>query len=127
MLVPVEVLDGGSGNDRLIAGDRDTLVGGAGDDEFFVNGGTKNTLIGGSGADLFWLVNNSISQNSTIADFQLGVDRIGISRWGVSFNSLSFNQIGSDTVMSLNRQNLVTFEGIQAARLNINNFTFVEF
>jgi hypothetical protein len=45
------LLDGGSGNDRLYAGDGDTANGGAGND-FLSGSATESNLIGGTGADI---------------------------------------------------------------------------
>lgn len=99
------LLDGNQGDDILIAGSNDKLVGGEGDDLLNIRQGDNNLLYGGSGADRFQIVNGLlpdaieveysedsekflleglsfpelVDTRNTIADFELGVDKIRIS------------------------------------------------
>ncbi|MCE3290061.1 MAG: Serralysin, partial [Caulobacter sp.] len=64
-------LEGGAGADKLFGGDGDdVLIGGAGQD----------TLTGGAGADIFVLATGDGA--NTIADFQVGVDKVDVSAFG---------------------------------------------
>ena len=95
------LLDGGAGNDELLGARDGELVGGDGDDILRMVNGGNNLLYGNSGADQFWIANgrtpNTVTETrqltdlglpnledtrNTIADFELGTDKIGIS--GVS-------------------------------------------
>ena len=92
------LLDGGQGNDELLGAKNGQLVGGSGDDLLRIVNGGNNLLYGNGGADRFWLVNgripdtvtetrqltdfglpNLLDTRNTIADFELGIDRIGIA------------------------------------------------
>ncbi|RCJ19655.1 hypothetical protein A6770_05800 [Nostoc minutum NIES-26] len=97
------LLDGGDGNDCLLAGTKDQLVGGDGDDKLIIVSGGKNVLYGNDGADQFWIANGRIPKTvadprqitdqqfpfpdllplrdtqNIIADFELGVDKIYIN------------------------------------------------
>ncbi|MBE9048757.1 hypothetical protein IQ255_31025 [Pleurocapsales cyanobacterium LEGE 10410] len=79
-------LVGGIGDDSLDGGrDRDTLIGGAGDDsldggrdkDLLIGGIGDDLLTGGAGRDVFVL--SPGEGEDTIADFELGRDRLGLS------------------------------------------------
>jgi len=72
-----ERLDGGAGNDLLVAGINDTLSGGAGDD--ILVGAAGAQLTGGAGADRF--VMEETATVSRILDFARGVDIIDLSSY----------------------------------------------
>ena len=75
-----DLLSGGAGNDSLVGGkDNDTLLGGDGDDR--LNGRTGDDLLqGGAGTDRF--VFFTAAGNDTIADFEIGTDRIVLKAFG---------------------------------------------
>lgn len=96
---------GSAGNDRLLAGNSDQLVGGKGDDLLRISEGSNNLLYGGSGSDRFEIANGQlpdavefqypeeiqsflpddfsfpdlVDTGNRIGDFELGVDKIQIS------------------------------------------------
>jgi len=72
-----DTMHGGGGNDVLVAGKgNDLLNGGTGDDKLIAGLG-HDYLTGGDGADHF--IFGSGSKNSTVQDFQHGVDKIDLS------------------------------------------------
>ncbi|MBE9181522.1 alkaline phosphatase [Oculatella sp. LEGE 06141] len=120
---------GRDGNDTLIGGINDLLVGDNGDDALFAgNGG--NTLTGGEGNDQFWLAYGSLPNSATfITDFQAGEDVIGFA--GLSdvsgFEDLTLVQSGSDTrIIASGQPNLAiaVLEGVQAGTLDSSSFAF---
>ncbi|MDY7020727.1 MAG: Ig-like domain-containing protein, partial [Cyanobacteriota bacterium] len=124
-----DILSGNEDQDRLCGGeDNDTLYGGLGDDELageegddWLFGDEGDDLIsGGTGADRF--VQFSDSGTDTIRDFQLGIDLIALGG-GLSFNDLSVSQDGTSTIVSLDSQQLLILENVQATTLNEDSFT----
>jgi mannose-6-phosphate isomerase-like protein (cupin superfamily) len=151
---------GGDGNDTLLAGKNDKLVGGEGNDGLYIVGGGNNVLFGGTGSDQFWLANNVLPdtvpeprQNikvgppfqplppledtrNTIADFELGVDKIGIK--GISgiesFEDLkllpAFGDIQSTSIVAVVKGveaeiSLGNVLGVTYTQLSANDFVFV--
>jgi len=89
---------GGKGNDVVRGGKNDDLIlGSLGDDSLFGNPGNdtliggqgNDSLIGGIGNDLFVL--GPATGVDTIADFQVGQDRLGLSG-GLRFEQLAIAQ-----------------------------------
>jgi quercetin dioxygenase-like cupin family protein len=157
-------LNGGNGNDTLIAGSDGELNGGDGDDTLIIRQGGNNLLSGGAGADRFWIANGELpnavrveySKNvtsllpegislpaladtkNTIADFELGIDRIyirGIQDIGSSFDDLellpSFGTLDSTDIIAKFAQegvkkeiSLATVSGIYFNELSAQNFIF---
>ncbi|NIL98860.1 MAG: calcium-binding protein, partial [Planctomycetales bacterium] len=78
-----DTLTGGTGND-LLWGDagNDTLVGGDGDD-ILMDGEGVDWLTGGDGADVFVFKSDGVAD--TVADFDLGTDRLDLSGWGMIY------------------------------------------
>ncbi|MEM9031823.1 MAG: calcium-binding protein, partial [Pseudomonadota bacterium] len=78
------LLDGGAGDDMLVGSDqgRDTLSGGAGDD-LLIAGAAGAYLTGGGGADLF--VIHPDANETTISDFESGVDILDLSRFSMLY------------------------------------------
>lgn len=107
---------GSEGNDLLLAGSKEQLIGGEGDDTLEIVTGGDNLLYGGSGADQFWIVNGRLPDTvpetrqltvlpsplppipvpsledtrNIIMDFELGIDQIQIR--GIS-NISSFGDL----------------------------------
>lgn len=70
------IINGGAGNDTLIAGDFTSTINGGDGDDRLVGGGLKSQLFGGAGSDLFSLENNSFAMDATKNDYVA---------WGDSF------------------------------------------
>jgi 2',3'-cyclic-nucleotide 2'-phosphodiesterase (5'-nucleotidase family) len=114
-------ISGGLGNDTFIIGSAaNRALGGAGDDKFYVLGGTAtNHLNGGAGADQFWLVSeigDRPAAKQYVMDFQAGADKVGLQ--GVAFSSLSFSQVGADTLLKVAGVEVGHFTNLSAASLN---------
>ena len=102
-------LEGGAGNDRLFGGDGDdVLIGGAGQD----------TLTGGLGADVFVLAPGDGATN-TIADFEVGLDRIDVSAYG-GYSSIIQMAAGAKVIFADGAS--VTLTGVQASSLSMADF-----
>ncbi|MEL7036852.1 MAG: Ig-like domain-containing protein, partial [Cyanobacteria bacterium J06592_8] len=124
-----DILSGNEDQDKLCGGeDNDTLYGGEGDDELageegddWLFGDQGDDLIsGGTGADRF--VQFSDSGTDTIRDFQLGIDLIALGG-GLSFSDLTLSQDGTSTIVSLDSQQLLILEDVQATTLSEDSFT----
>jgi len=119
-------IEAGTGDDLLILGRGDRLVGGDGNDSFFAGIGGDNEIDGGAGADRFWIATAQTSETAnTINDFEVGIDVIGIAGLGITFDRLSLTQVESDTAIALGAQELATVSGINSNSLSENDFAFV--
>ncbi len=115
----------GSGDDTLILGMSDRVVGGAGDDKFFAMGGGDNIITGGEGADQFWIATAEIpSSANIITDFTSGEDVLGIAGLGIGFDGLSISQEDDSTLIAANGSDLAILQGIGADSLITDNFAF---
>jgi alkaline phosphatase len=120
---------GRDGNDILIGGINDLLVGDNGDDALFAGDG-GNTLTGGEGSDQFWIAYGGLPNSANIiTDFQLGEDVLGLA--GVSgvseFGDLTLVQSGGDArVLTPTLPNLAItiVQGVQASTLDSGDFAF---
>ncbi len=83
------ILTGDEEGDTLTGSDAGDLIGGGGGDDILsggagadilMEGAGEDVLYGGAGADIFVL--EADGETDTIADFQLGIDRIDLSAWG---------------------------------------------
>jgi len=78
----------GSGDDILLVGSQNSIVGGLGNDQMFVVGNGGNTLTGGAGVDQFWVVNGEVPPTpnlNVITDYSLlEGDVIGIGLGGIT-------------------------------------------
>lgn len=147
-------LDGGAGNDELLGGRDGELVGGSGDDILRIVSGGNNLLYGNSGADQFWLANGTLPDTvtetrqltdlglpsledtrNTIADFELGEDKIGIGGIaGVSdFDDLkllpAFGDIRSTSIVAVvdgieGEVSLGNLAGVLFNELTADDFVF---
>ncbi|MGK7905468.1 MAG: Ig-like domain-containing protein [Hormoscilla sp.] len=117
--------DGTPGNDNLIGtvGD-DLLSGGSGNDT--LRGGLGNdTLNGGAGSDIFVISN--ISGTDTIADFQVGSDRIGFTE-GLRPRDITLEEtFGNDTLIRIasSFQVVAIVQNVTASDL-LMSFVFVQ-
>lgn len=109
-------MHGGLGDDRLFggAGD-DRLTGGVGDD----------VLSGGGGRDVF-VFRGSVFGADVITDFQNGVDLIDLSGSAAagSFDDLAIIRRGSDAVITLSDEAVITLSGLSPAALDASDFLF---
>jgi Ca2+-binding RTX toxin-like protein len=98
------------------------LVGGDGNDKFFVGTGGGNLISGGAGVDQFWIANGDTpAAANTILDFQVGTDVIGIQGIGATAANVVLAQVGADTTIGYAGQTLATLKGIQASSLTPSN------
>lgn len=105
----------GSGDDTLILGMSDRIVGGEGADNFFVTSGGDNVITGGAGADSFWIATAEIPDAANIiTDFTLGEDVLGIAGLGIGFEELSITQQQNNTLIAGNSSDLAILQGISA-------------
>jgi len=151
------VINAGSGDDRVgVVGDSNTLNGEVGADilaavgasnflragsgnDFLKADGGNNTLNGGEGRDIFGLPdivrqsNNSIQGQSTIQDFEKGVDKLGLPTLAtfngtsssfrvVNFNELTVANQGQNTAISYQGTVLAILEGIQSNEISATDF-----
>ncbi len=119
------ILDGGIGNDTIVAVSGDDLIfGGDGVDNIAGNGG-DDTISGGAGADNF--IYRSLGfGDDVITDFQNGADLfrfIGIA--GASFSGVTVNTIGANVVVefSFDPGTLTILNA--AGQINTADFIFV--
>ena len=116
---------GSSGNDTLILGMSDRIIGGDGNDKFFTTYGGDNTLTGGAGADQFWIATAEIPEAANIiTDFTSGDDVLGIAGLGIGFEDLSITQQNGNTLISTGGAELAVLQGISADSLVADNFAF---
>ena len=115
-----DVLNGGTGNEDLIGGDGDDMIDG---------GRGNNFVIGGAGIDTF-IVSARGSHNTTITDFEDGLEVIDLSGTGISsFDQLVpfMSQQGTDvrlqTIWAFNSERL-TISDILLADLTASDFVF---
>ena len=117
---------GGSGSDTLILGAGDRLVGGEGEDRFFVTSGGDNTITGGKGTDQFWIATAQIPEAvNTITDFNFDEDVLGVAGLGISFNELNITQNDNNTLLAIEDNELVILSGISTESLSADNFVFI--
>ena len=115
----------GSGDDTLILGEGDRLVGADGADRFFVTNGGNNTMTGGEGADQFWVATAEIPEAAnTITDFTIGEDVIGIAGLGIGYDNISITSEGNDALISANNSDLGIIQNIDANSLSESDFAF---
>lgn len=99
---------GDGGDDTVILGTGDHVVGAEGADRFFATAGGDNTITGGAGADQFWIANAELPASANvITDFTNGEDVIGIAGLGIGFDDLSISQDGDDALVGNNSHSLI--------------------
>ncbi|WP_226551409.1 calcium-binding protein [Celeribacter naphthalenivorans] len=128
-----DYLYGGDGNDTLYGeNDHDTLLGDAGDDALYGGAGNDrlsggagiNLLEGGIGADSF--VFDDLSGQSTISDFELGLDDVEFAR-GVVESDLSFssNDQGDLVISVAGGEGALILSGVSLSEAGDLDFVFV--
>ena len=116
----------GTGDDTVILGSGDTVVGGDGDDRFFAQTGGENTITGGEGVDQFWIAAGETAEAaSTITDFMAGTDVIGIAGFEADFEQLEIGQQQGRAAIVFNGSDLAYLDGIEANSLTSADFAFV--
>ncbi len=119
---------GRDGDDLILGGANDMIVGGAGDDVLFAGEG-GNTLTGGAGADQFWVAYGGIpGAGNIITDFTIGTDMIGFGGIsGVSsFADVDLVQSGADTriLSPAGGLAIAVLQNVLAANLSASSFAF---
>ncbi|MBW4972845.1 choice-of-anchor L domain-containing protein [Roseovarius mucosus] len=131
---------GGDGNDFLAGGGRnDTIDGGAGNDT--INAGAGNDVItGGTGADQFVFSAFFDGEADVITDFEDGLDSFFIRRFDPDTGVENINNGGNGLAGFVTAMNIVDVtggaqmtvngntilvEGITAAQLTVDDFTFL--
>ena len=141
-------LDGGTGNDALVATvaagsvGRSILHGGGGDDQLVVIGGSgndldggtgKDTLAGGSGDDAFFggtgadaFVFGPPTGHDTVLDFESGRDRIDLTAFASAdihgFSDLTIDTVNGDSIIRFDPNNDITVKSVAA--LKASDFWF---
>ncbi|MCU0547436.1 MAG: hypothetical protein MUE44_35620 [Oscillatoriaceae cyanobacterium Prado104] len=114
-----DYLCGSQGKDTLYGGsENDTLIGENGKDWLF-GGAGSDLLAGGNGSDCFVLQLNS--STDTIADFQVGTDRLVLAG-GLTFQQLRITQGNGGALISANSQVLAVLNGVNASQITGRNF-----
>lgn len=115
----------GSGDDTLILGSGDRLVGAEGEDRFFATSGGDNTITGGEAADQFWIASAEVPDAANIiTDFTIGEDLLGIGGLGVGFEEIDITAMENKTLISTNDSDLAILQGIDANSLSADHFAF---
>lgn len=115
----------GSGDDTLILGTGDRLVGAEGDDVFFTTSGGENTITGGKGADQFWIASAEIPDAvNIITDFTIDEDVLGIAGLGIGFEDINITRVENNALISINNSDIATLQGVDANDLGADDFTF---
>ncbi len=115
----------GSGDDTLILGTKDRLVGGEGSDRFFATSGGDNKITGGEGADQFWIAIAEIPEGANIiTDFTSDEDVLGIAGLNIGFEDLSITETEGDALISVNNSDLAILQEVNPANLSADDFVF---
>ncbi|WP_199247748.1 hypothetical protein [[Phormidium] sp. ETS-05] len=122
-----DVMLAGTGSDRLYGGaGNDKLFGEQGDDYLFGDGGV-DTLTGGLGRDAFAIGNGmggmTLEMADVITDFVIGEDVIDLIP-ALVFGDLSMVQNGADAVIqnAVTSEFLARLQGVDAVSLSQVNF-----
>ena len=119
----------GDGDDILLAGSNNRLVGDAGEDKFFVGMEDNNLITGGSDADQFWLVTDETNLPATpniITDFNsVEADVIGLANANLGFNSLDLIADGDNTIVRALGTDLAVLIGVAIAQISEADFVFL--
>lgn len=140
-------LYGGTGNNHLVAGTRDRLFGGEGDDRLNAVAGTHNRLYGGAGNDYllvgekednllmgnegedqFWVQNLTGNYAlNRITDFTVGEDTIGFAGFDeIRYSDLVLRGDGLNTMIQVEGKNILELKGVNDINLSEEDFLFAE-
>ncbi len=138
-VAPGAIGDTGDGNvfveavetDRLISienvigsNDGDTITGNSGANTLTGLEG-DDILTGGQGNDTFVFLSSDSSDNDTVTDFQNGRDLLDVSGFGfLDIGDVDVQQVGADTVLSLDANNTVTLNNVNANLIDDQDFIF---
>ena len=116
---------GDGGDDTVILGSGDRIVGAEGADRFFTLNGGGNTITGGEDADQFWIAGAELPESANnITDFELGVDVIGVAGLSIGFNDLNISNSDGNALIGTEEGDLAVLEGIDVSSLTANDFIF---
>lgn len=119
----------GGGDDILLAGSNNRLVGDAGEDKFFVGMGEDNLITGGMDADQFWLVSDESNLPVTpniVTDFSSAEgDVMGLANTSLDFNSLNLVSEGDNTIVRALDTDLAVLNGVGVAQISESDFVFL--
>lgn len=119
----------GDGDDILLAGSNNRLVGDSGEDKFFVGMGENNLITGGVDADQFWLVtdeSNLPAAANSITDFNsVEGDVIGLANTSLNFGLLDLVADGDNTIIRALDKDLAVLSDVGVAQINEADFVFV--
>jgi Ca2+-binding RTX toxin-like protein len=124
-----DTLSGQGGNDTLTGGlGNDNLNGGSGADTL-TGGGGNDTLTGGTGNDV--LVFNAGFGHDTITDFTAGAGVADVIEFHdnifANFSAVmaAATTSGSNTIITVDADNVITLQNVAKANLNQDDFRFV--
>jgi serralysin len=125
----IDTIYGEAGNDFLAGGDGGDLLYG-GDDNDRINGGAGNdTMDGGAGADTFVFNAFNAGEEDLIQNFEDGVDHfvmVGVDGDSLQGRLDALNITDTATGVSMTYDGHVIYvEGVSAADLTLDDFTFV--
>ena len=116
----------GNGNDDLILGTGDRLLGAAGSDRFFTTSGGENKITGGEDADQFWIAAAEIPDAANIiTDFTQGEDILGIAGLNLGFEDINLTQTANNALISANNFDLAILQNVDPINLGVDDFIFV--
>ena len=112
----------------MFASSNDRLLGGDGDDAFFVTNGGNNLFTGDAGSDVFWVLTGELPDAANIvADFEIGVDHIAIGGMAdiSSIDNLNFSQVANDIVITVEDQEIAVIQDTVISEVQTDdNFIF---
>jgi len=133
------VIFGGDGNDVILLntvvsssadgsanvfGGNNEVHGGSGDDVLWVENKSNNNILYGDGGNDTFIIEGSANEITTINDFTIG-EKINIAFSDINnFADLQISQSGSDAVINLSNNQLLTLKNFNASQLTADNFIF---
>ena len=115
-----------SDKELILTGQENDLLFAGGDDSWSVADGGNNFSTG-DGVDVFWVLNGEELPDvaQTIADFEIGVDRLAFAGAIASVEDLDFSQVESNTLVSAHERDLAVIENTSVSELEASdNFIF---
>ena len=120
----------GDGDDILLAGSNNRLVGDAGADKFFIGTEEGNNLVtGGADADQFWILTDDEdlpAKANMIADFDSTEgDVIGLANTSLGLDDLELTADGNNTIISAFDVDLAVLVDIDSTQIDESSFVFM--